>query len=159
MTFKVRNAVGLAVGALALVAVPAFGITAVADAATGESGAPGGRGGRPQLTDEQKACLAEQGVTPPERPADGTRTPPTDEQRAAMKAAAEACGLPARLGPGPGQRPQLTEEQKACLAEQGVTPPERPADGTRTPPTDEQRAAMKAAAEACGLPTPAHRTI
>jgi hypothetical protein len=157
LTFKIRSAVGLAAGALALVAVPAFGLTGVAEAASGETGAGGGRGPRPQLTDEQKQCLTDQGVTPPERSADGTRVLPTDEQRAALKAAAEACGLPAR--PGPGLRPQLTDEQKQCLADQGVTPPERSADGTRVRPTDEQRAAFAAAAEACGLPAPPQRSI
>jgi hypothetical protein len=154
---KIRNAIGLATGALALVAVPAFGLTGVAEAASGEIGAGGGRGPRPQLTDEQQQCLADQGVTPPERPADGVRVPPTDEQRAAMKAAAEACGLPAR--PGPGSRPQLTDEQQQCLADQGVTPPERSTDGTRVRPTDEQRAAFAAAAEVCGLPAPPHRSV
>ena len=51
---------------------------------------------------------------------------------------------------------QLTDAQKQCLADHGVTLPQRPADGTRpTPPTDEQRAAFRAAAEACGLTPPA----
>ena len=36
---------------------------------------------------------------------------------------------------------------------------ERSADGTRVRPTDEQRAAMKAAAEACGLPAPPARSV
>jgi hypothetical protein len=54
--------------------------------------------------------------------------------------------------------PQLTDEQKQCLADHGITPLQKPADGTRpTPPTDEQRAAHRAAAEACGLPTPPAR--
>jgi hypothetical protein len=54
--------------------------------------------------------------------------------------------------------PQLTDEQKQCLANQGVTLPTRPTDGTRpAPPTDEQRAAFKAAAEACGLHAPSAR--
>jgi hypothetical protein len=117
------------------------------------------------LTDAQKQCLADQGVTLPQRPADGTRpTPLTDEQRAALKAAAEACGLPVRVPGGPGfggprgDHPALTDAQKQCLADQGVTLPQRPADGTRpTPPTDEQRAAFRAAAEACGLTPPAAR--
>ncbi|MEX1144126.1 MAG: hypothetical protein WEE69_02325, partial [Acidimicrobiia bacterium] len=40
---------------------------------------------------------------------------------------------------GRPQRPQLTDEQKACLEEQGVVKPEPNADGTRPRPTDEQR--------------------
>jgi len=47
--------------------------------------------------------LSDNGVTLPERPSDGSRpTPPTEEQRAAMKAAAETCGLPTPAGPGHG---------------------------------------------------------
>jgi hypothetical protein len=157
---RIRSVLGLAAGVVTLVAVPTFGLTAVAGAASGEAD---GRGPRPHLTDEQRQCLADQGVTPPERPADGTRVRPTEEQRAALKAAAEACGLPAfRSGTepeprGPGHRPQLTDEQQQCLADQGVTRPERPADGTRVRPTEEQRAAFAAAAEACGLPAPPGR--
>ncbi|MET0626947.1 MAG: hypothetical protein ABW033_00645 [Acidimicrobiia bacterium] len=51
----------------------------------------------------------------------------------------------------------MTDDQRACLADQGVTAPTRSTDGAHTPPTDEQRAAMKAAAEACGLPAPPDR--
>ena len=141
---------------MALAAVSVVGLAGLAGADTGEA-TDGGRPARPQLTDAQKACLAEQGVTLPVRPADGTMpAPPSEEQRAAMKAAAEACGLP--IPQGHGLRPQLTDAQKACLAEQGVTLPVRPADGTMpAPPSEEQRAAMKAAAQACGLPAPPGR--
>jgi hypothetical protein len=52
------------------------------------------------------------------------------------------------------RRPQLTEEQQACLEEQGVVKPEPNADGERTRPTDEQREAFRAAAEACGIALP-----
>lgn len=55
--------------------------------------------------------------------------------------------------------PQLTDDQKQCLVDNGVTLPAKPADGPRpTPPSDGQRAAFKAAAAACGLPTPPART-
>ncbi|HEX5586637.1 MAG TPA: hypothetical protein VFZ17_04975 [Acidimicrobiia bacterium] len=163
MRRSIRGALGLAAGAIAIAAVPALGLAGVASAASGDSGESADtttRPARPALTDTQRQCLADHGVTPPTRPADGTHTPPTDEQRAAMQAAAEACGLPARpAGPGMGRGmgPQLTDDQRACLAAQGVTLPNRSTDGTRTPPTDEQRAAMKAAAEACGLPAPPDR--
>src|SRR4051794_18075520 len=41
---------------------------------------------RPQLTDEQRQCLAAQGVTLPAKPVDGTRpAPPTEAQRAAFR--------------------------------------------------------------------------
>lgn len=106
----------------------------------------GGPRQRPELTDEQKACLEENGAT---KPAEGQK--PTDEQREAFKAAAEKCGieLPARGEGGHPGRPQLTDEQRACLQEQGV---EKPARGEK--PTDEQRAKFEAAAEECGVTLP-----
>jgi hypothetical protein len=151
------------VGAIALVAVPVLGLAGVADAADDEAGS--GRGPKPTLTDEQRQCLADQGVTLPERPAEGsdpsTRVRPTEEQRSAFRAAAEACGLPERPHHRHGARPALTDEQKQCLADQGVTLPDRPAAGsdpsTRVRPTEEQRSAFRAAAEACGLPGPPER--
>jgi hypothetical protein len=44
------------------------------------------------LTDEQRRCLTDHGVTLP---------PTSTESRATVRAAAEACGLPARPGGGP----------------------------------------------------------
>jgi hypothetical protein len=57
-----------------------------------------GRHGHRRLTDEQRDCLAEQGVTKPAERPDG---PPTQEQIDALKAAAEACGIELPAG-GPG---------------------------------------------------------
>ena len=90
----------------------------------------------------------------PGRPADGSRPALTQEQRDALRRAAEACGLPA--GARQGMRSALTDAQRQCLAEQGVTLPARPADGTRPALTDEQRAALRQAAETCGLPVGPH---
>jgi len=57
-----------------------------------------GRESGSEFTDEQRACLQSHGVT---ELAPGTK--PTDEQWAAFRAAAAACGLqvPAQPGPGP----------------------------------------------------------
>jgi hypothetical protein len=146
------------VGFVALAVVPVLGLNSLATADTGDTGGAsatdGQRHPRPALTDAQRQCLSEQGVTLPTRPADGTRPPQlTEEQRAALRAAAATCGLPTPP-PGRGPRPALTDAQRQCLSEQGVTLPIRPADGTRPPQlTEEQRAALRAAAEACGLPT------
>lgn len=52
---------------------------------------------------------------------------------------------------GRPHRPQLTDEQKQCLEDAGVS---KPAEGQR--PTDEQREAFRAAAEKCGIELPAH---
>jgi hypothetical protein len=50
-------------------------------------------------------------------------------------------------------RPKLTDAQKTCLSQHGVTLP-TPGQKPPSPPTDAQRAAFQAAAKACGLPTP-----
>src|SRR6185436_15949937 len=83
-----------------------------------------------RLTDEQRACLQEQGVTKPERDENGERVPLTDEQRQALRAAAEACNIDLPL-----RHHRLTDEQRACLQEQGVTKPERDENGERVPLT------------------------
>ena len=148
----------LALGATGVVALGlAAGGLSVASADSGSP--PSGGSERPALTDTQKACLESHGVTKP-----AASTKPTAEQRAAVEAAAQACGvtLPTPHGPGGpsgrlGNRPQLTDTQKACLEAQGVTKPAKPADGAKpTPPTAAERATRQAAAAACGitLPTP-----
>jgi hypothetical protein len=146
------------VAGLAVASFGSFAGAADDNSASSSSTAPDGTARpHPQLSDDQKQCLANQGVTLPQRPADGTRpTPPTDEQRAALEAAAEACGLPVRGPGGPGgfggprgDHPALTDAQKQCLADHGVTLGQRPADGSRE--------AFRAAAEACGLTPPAAR--
>ncbi len=152
----------LAVAGMALVA--ALGVAATA--------APAFAAQEPVLTEEQqstlqaqvdahKACLEGQGVTLPEKTEDGTKPEITDEQRAAMKAARDAC---ADQRP---DRPELSDEQKAQLQAQvqehracmeaelsaaGITKPEKPADGqrpSRPELTDAQKAAFQAAHEAC----------
>jgi hypothetical protein len=114
---RISRTVALVAGFVALAALPALGLGAfaAADTGSGESGtsestsAPAAlRAARPQLTDEQKECLADKGVTLPERPADpGTAErpqPPSEEQRAAFRAAAQACDItsPAHGPRGPG---------------------------------------------------------
>jgi hypothetical protein len=113
-----------------------------------------------QQSDAFKACLEQQGVTLPGKPADGSRPALTDEQKQALRAASEAC---ASLRP---TRPELSDEQqaqlraqmeqyRACLEAQGLTRPERPAPSTDgTPPqrpqiSDEQKAQIEAARTAC----------
>ena len=116
--------------------------------------------------DAYQSCLESQGVTLPEKPADGTRPEITDEQRDAMRAAREAC-----QDQRP-ERPQLTDEQRAelqsqreehrtCMEEQlsaaGITRPEKPAEGSQAPGerpqrpelTDDQKAAVQSARDTC----------
>ncbi len=146
------------VGFVALAVLPVLALNSLATADTGAAASSGAgtatEGATTRSThvlgDAWRQCLAEQGVTLPTRPADGSRPTLTPEQRAALRQAAEACGLPVR--PGPRLRPALSDAQRGCLAEQGVTLPARPADGSRPTLTPEQRAALRQAAEACGLP-------
>jgi hypothetical protein len=145
------------VGLAGVSMVGVIGGTAFAQTETDEAPAAEGRPKKAPLTDEQRACIEGQGVDLPDPPAEGEepaeRTRPTEEQRAAFKAAAEACGieLPARRH---HRGPRLTEEQRACLQEQGVEKPAKDENGERVRPTDEQRAAFEAAAEACGIDLP-----
>ena len=87
---RLRKGLVQIVGFVALAAVPVLALNSLATADTGTAS-----GSRPQITDAQKQCLADQGVTPPVKPADGSRPELTQEQRDALRAAAEACGLPA----------------------------------------------------------------
>ncbi|MFM7615900.1 MAG: hypothetical protein ACKO72_00340 [Actinomycetes bacterium] len=107
------------------------------------------------LTDAQRQCLTDAGITVP-------TTRPTAEQLAALKAAAESCGItapaaapapvPTSAAPGSvGARRSgavLTDAQRRCLTAAGITVP-------TTRPTAEQLAALKAAAESCGITLPA----
>lgn len=113
-----------------------------------------------QQSDAFKACLEQQGVTLPAKPTDGTRPELSDEQKAALRAAHEACVSlrPSRPELSDQQKAQLqaqVEQYRACLEAQGLTRPERPApsaDGTppqRPQISDEQRAQMEAARTAC----------
>lgn len=105
------GAAGAVMGTLALLG--AFQPNATAQTGTSDttdssvsddSGSPGsgssddGHHGHRRLTDEQRDCLAEQGVTKPAERPDG---PPTQEQIDKLKAAAEACGIELPAG-GPG---------------------------------------------------------
>ena len=123
-----------------------FGIAGAVDGGSTSTSTPstpssegGKRHARPNLTAEQKTCLTNAGITKPEGR-------PTQAMRDAFKAAAETCGitLPARNGRSGHPRLNLTDEQKTCLTNAGITKPEGR-------PTQEQVDAMKAAAAACGV--------
>ena len=169
-----RRKLALVLGVAGLAALPVLGFTSLASAAdSGTDGATAtSRPARPALTDAQQACLATAGFAPPAKPTDGSRpAPPTAAQREALQQAAAACGvtLPAGRGPGgpgapggpgglggPRRGPALTDAQKACLANAGLTPPAKPTDGSRpAPPTAAQREALQQVAAACGVTLPA----
>jgi len=103
------------------------------------------RGGQLNLTDEQKTCLTDAGIT---KPAEGTK--PTQAERDAFKAAAQTCGITLPTRPDhAGRELNLTDAQKTCLTDAGIT---KPAEGTK--PTQAERDAFKAAAQTCGITLP-----
>ena len=127
-----------------------FGIAGAVDGGSSSTTTPSAasadaghhRGGRLNLTDEQKTCLTDAGITKPEGR-------PTQAERDAMKAAAETCGITLPTRPDhAGRGLNLTDEQKTCLTDAGITKPEGR-------PTQAERDAMKAAAETCGITLPA----
>ena len=126
---RIPRRVGIVVGFLALAAVPALGLSAFAAADTGTgtatgdaTGRPGTPSAHPALTDAQKQCLADHGVTLPQRPDHGRdrSAPDTADGRAARRRARRpprraGCRLrrrddrPGFGGPGfgcPGVRPR-----------------------------------------------------
>ena len=137
-------------GVLATLAVSAVAVLAGLFAAPAGAQDAAPEGGRPQVTAEQRQCMADHGF---ERGHPGQLR--TKEQRQAFRAAAEECGIDlppgffrhvARHGARQWWR-NLTEEQRQCLQDQGV---ERP-DGR---PTRAQVQAFRDAAAACGIDLP-----
>lgn len=97
----------LAIASLGLVA----GLAPAAVAQQSDTQTQEGHGPRgPRLTDEQKACLEEQGIEKPATDENGKRVKPTEEQREQFEAAAQACGidLPERPAGGGDQAPSDT---------------------------------------------------
>lgn len=135
-SFTFRRLLGAGIACAAL-SVSAVAVAAPAGADTGTTAgatnaAAKGRHARMHLTDAQKKCLADHGITRPLRPL-------TKEKIEALKAAAKACDI--KL-PNLGHR--LTDVQKKCLQDHGITRPIRPL-------TKEKLEALKAAAKACDI--------
>ncbi len=155
--------------ALAITFVPGIGAQDAGDEApeTEEQGPDGHRG----LSDEDRACLEEKGVEVPviERDEDGRPVVPderpdlSDEEKQARREAAEACGIERPRGrQGPVRfLARLSEDERACLVENGVELPELDEDGRPVVPderpdlSDEEkqarREAFQAAAETCDV--------
>lgn len=102
-----------------------------------------------QMGDEQRQCLTDAGLARP-------TGRPTVEQRQALRDAAEECGItvPDRGARGAGHAGRggrfanLSDEQRQCLTDAGVTRP-------TGRPTVEQRQALRDAAADCGIEIPA----
>ena len=97
-----RSGIVTVVGFVALAVVPVLALNSLATADTGAAADTADAGAATEgaaatfhaLTDAQRQCLAEQGVTLPARRADGSPPELTPEQRAALHRAAATCGLP-----------------------------------------------------------------
>ena len=114
------------------------------DACVTETGVPQARGVRPSDEDREKLsnCLASKGYTRPSRPSGGGYAG-GGENDSVVREAMKACATENNLSrPGPGTPPSEEDRQKmeACLAEKGLSMPQRP-EGTRighghyTPPS------------------------
>ena len=146
---KIRSFIAAGVlGATALTGL--FAASAAGAIGTGGGTGPNSHGPRSGplagITAEQKTCLAGQGITRPQGK-------PTAEQRQAIRDAAANCGITIPQGAkGAGRAHRLTQEQRDCLASNGITKPDHQLSA-------EERAAFKAqlqaAAGTCGIQLPA----
>ena len=126
--------------------------TAAADDGDGDDGTHPVRSGLRRwlgsLTDEQRQCLRDAGLTRPVGPLD-------DEQRAALReqarAAAEGCGVELPFPRARAFWAGVSEEQKQCLRDSGLT---RPVGPLAAEEREALRKQVRAAAEACGVTLP-----
>lgn len=173
---RTRRAAAALGGATAVATAALVAASVVGPAgATDDSGSGSGSGSdstesddRRAPIDELRACMEDQGVTLPERGAGrawgGDADPLSEDERDALRAAAEECGLPApgAFGRPPGVHARGSEEDRAarheamaqCVEEQGSTLPARPDEPGDARPelSDEQRAALETCADELGLP-------
>lgn len=152
---RLRTRVGHVALFVALAVVPVLAFNSLATATTASDGGTGpAASSRPGLTDTQRQCLSDQGVTLPTHGSTAGKPPFTREQRQQLRRATAACGVRGtrapRLGNGLGHA--LTDAQRQCLADQGVSLPDRSTVGSRASLSADQRAALRQAARACGLP-------
>lgn len=137
-------------GVVATLLVSALAVLAGLFAAPAGAQEAAPEGGHPQLTAEQRQCMADHGYQLPL--ASQLRT---KEQRQAFRAAAEECGidLPAGAFRHAARRHarhwwlNLTAEQRQCMQDQGIQRP-------HGRPTADQVQAFRDAAAACGIDLP-----
>jgi hypothetical protein len=143
---------------VALAVVPVLAFNSLATAASASDGGSGSGAARPGLSDAQRQCLADQGVALPTRSSSDDPPPLTREQRQQLRSASQECGvrgMKARPLAG-GLARGLTDAQRQCLTDQGVSVPEPSTDGARPSVSAEQRDALRQAAETCGLSARGH---
>lgn len=168
-----KRTLGKFVGAAVIAAASLTGIASFGSAA---NAAPAGQGGGhpskearfQSLTDSQKTCLANAGLSRP------SARPTTGEQGNSLMAAAKQCGIeipakvgtarpanvgkagrpanvsgrPAEAGRGGARFAQLTDGQRACLTDAGLSRP-------TARPTAASFQQLRDAAAKCGIAIPA----
>lgn len=105
------------------------------------------QGGLPPLTDAQKKCFTDNGVTPPEPDAPPEGTLPSQEVRDKIRACLDATGFK----PPTVEFPPLTDAQKKCFSDNGVTPPEPNTPPEGPLPSQEVRDKIRACLDANGF--------
>ena len=136
---------------VALAVVPVLALNSLATATPTPDGGTDPR--PPGLTDAQRSCLAEQGVTLPAPGSQSEAPALTQEQRKEFRKSVKACGLR-----GPHVAAPPADRRAAPVPGRPGRDPSRPSgDGTRPQVSAEQRDALRQAALACGLPERGHR--
>lgn len=127
------------------------------------------------LSDEQRACMEENGAVPPGKPGERPSREDMEAHRAKVEAAMDECGVerpepgergvPAERGE-PGERgegrvthmmvngEELTDEQRECMDENAPPPPSGPGERPSRENFEEHRAAMESAMDECGIEHP-----
>ncbi len=133
MGARLRQRVGHVALFVALAVVPVLALNSLATATTASDGGTDPTAGRPALTDTQRQCLSDHGVTLPPGGADGAKPELTRELRRQLREAGAAWvgamnavkGRAGARGLGTG----LTDAQRQCLSDQGVSLPAHSAGG------------------------------
>ncbi len=127
---------------------PVSALTAATDGSDDTTDRPGRGGIRAwweDLTDAQRACMEDADLRRPVGPLDDAERATLREQ---VTAAADACGVELPFARARALRDSLTDEQRQCLDDAGLTRPVGPM-------TKEQRrrlrSEVRSAAESCGV--------
>ncbi|MEO7163063.1 MAG: hypothetical protein ABI041_09090 [Bdellovibrionia bacterium] len=108
------------------------------------------RGGPPPLTDAQKKCFTDNGVSPPEMDTPPEGPLPSQEVRDKILKCLDANGFK----PPTRDLPPLTDAQKKCFSDNGITPPEPNTPPPSTLPSQEVRDKIRACLDANGFKPP-----
>jgi hypothetical protein len=116
--------------------------------------------GPPQLTDEQRACMAKKGFGPGMHHP-GDQPPSREDMQKRWKErmqAAKDCGVTGWPGPGRHWGPPMNDQQRTCMEKQGFGPMhrdmKRPDQRPSREEMDKRRQDFEQAAKNCGMTPP-----